>query len=175
MKDIKKDFESFVDEAGNAAGSSFVLQKVQAEIAKSRPRSSTVAMKMGGIHLVSSFFTLMACPQFGQRLFFKGDGLMDVFMKISPLFCQAFCGAFYLAVTILLARWVLKYDEWLVILRSRLLTIASLTLVSLGVFAMLNRGISLQAGVLWLFGAAIAGELAMLSRNKLKEIFAFGK
>lgn len=175
MKDIKKDFKSFVDDAGNAAGSSFVLQKVQAEIAKSRPRTSSVAMKLGAIHLVSSFMTLMACPQFGLRLFFQGDGLMDLFMKISPTFCQVFCGAFYLAATVLLARLVLKYDEWLVIARSRLLTIAGLSLVSLGIFAMLNRGVSLQAGVLWLVGAAIAGELATISKNSLQNFFAVGR
>ena len=175
MKNIKKDFKSFVDDAGTAAGSSFILQKVQADIAKSLPRRSSVAMKLGAIHLVSSFVTLMACPQFGLRLFFSGDGLMDLFMKISPTFCQSFCGAFYLAATILLARLVLKYDEWLVIVRSRSLTIAGLSLVSLGIFAMLNREVSIETGILWLVGAAFAGELATLSKNGFQKFLVFRK
>ncbi|WP_413578515.1 hypothetical protein ACLVWU_08250 [Bdellovibrio sp. HCB290] len=173
MKDVKNDFESFKNDAGQAAGSSFVLNKIHAEIARTAPRKSSVAVKLGGIHLVSSFFSLMACPQFGTKLFFSGEGLMDVFMKISPMFCQAFCGAFYLAVTFVLARLVLKYDEWLVLMRSRVLTIGSVALVSLGVFAMLARGISWEAGVFWIFGAVVAGEMASVSKMTLKKYFSF--
>ncbi|WP_413294118.1 hypothetical protein ACLSU7_03245 [Bdellovibrio sp. HCB185ZH] len=172
MKDIKNDFESFKSDAGETAGSSFVLNKIRSEISATAPRKSSVAMKLGGIHLVSSFFTLMACPQFGTRLFFSGEGLMDVFMKISPAFCQTFCGAFYLAVTFLMARVLLKYDEWLVLMRSRVLTIGSVALLSLGVFAMLARGISFEAGLLWVFGAVVAGEMASASRMTLKKFFS---
>ncbi|WP_413581392.1 hypothetical protein [Bdellovibrio sp. HCB288] len=174
MKDVKNDFESFKNDADQvSAGSSFVLNKIHSEIARTAPKKSAVAVKLGGIHLVSSFFTLMACPQFGTRLFFKGEGLMDVFMKISPMFCQAFCGAFYLAVTFILARMVLKYDEWLVVMRSRSLSIGSVALLSLGVFAMLAQGISWEAGVFWIFGALIAGEMASVSRMTLKKYFRF--
>ncbi|MEK2687634.1 hypothetical protein [Bdellovibrio sp. GT3] len=174
MKDVKNDFESFKNDAGQVpAGSSFVLNKIHSEIARTAPKKSAVAVKLGGIHLVSSFFTLMACPQFGTRLFFDGEGLMDVFMNISPMFCQAFCGAFYLAVTFILARFVLKYDEWLVVMRSRALTIGSVALLSLGVFAMLAQGISWEAGVFWIFGALVAGEMASVSRMTLKKVFSF--
>lgn len=175
MKDVKNDFESFKNDAGKTAGSSFVLNKIRAEIARTAPKSSKVAVKLGGIHLVSSFFTLMACPQFGTRLFFSGEGLMGVFMKISPSFCQIFCGAFYLAATFIIARLLLSYDEWLVLMRSRVLTIGSVALLSLGAFAMLARGISFEAGLLWIFGAIVAAEMASASRLTLKKFFSFGR
>lgn len=175
MKDAKKDFESFMNGGEQSAGSSHVLHRIHQEIAKTAPKTTSVAVKLDLIHLVSSCLTLMACPQFGTRLFFKGDGLMHWFMEISPLFCMSFCGAFYLSVTFLLARWTLKYDEWLVITRSRTLSIGVLALLSLGTFAMLARGISLEAGVFWLFGATLAAEAASASRQTYKKIFAFNK
>lgn len=178
MKDIKKDFESFANDSNssegagnNAAGSSFVLQKIHNEIAKTAPHKTGVAVKLGLVHLASSVVTLSACPQFGQRLFFKGEGLMHYFMQISPTFCQSFCGALYLSVTFLLARFVLKYDEWLVVIRSRTLSIATLSLLSLGTFAMLNRGISLEAGVFWIFGATLGAEAVSASKQTFKKLF----
>ena len=171
MKDIKKDFESFVNDSSETVGASRVLNKIHAEIAATAPKKSHVAIKLGGIHLASSAVTLMACPQFGVRLFFQGEGLMHYFMKISPLFCQSFCGAFYLATTIILARLLLSYDEWLVLMRSRVLTIGSVALVSLGVFAMLARGISWEAGVFWIFGATLAGEVASLPKRTFRAVF----
>ncbi|QDK37527.1 hypothetical protein [Bdellovibrio sp. NC01] len=173
MKDIKQDFESFSSEdAAKTAGSSFVLQKVKEQIALTAPKKSHVAVKLGAIHLASSVATLAACPQFGLRLFFEGDGLMHYFMQISPMFCQAFCGAFYLSVTFILARVLLKYDEWLVILRSRVLSIGVLALGSLGVFAMINRGVSFEAGLFWIFGATVAAELASASKYSVKKLFS---
>lgn len=171
MKDVKNDFESFKNEVSDTSGSSFVLNKIQTEIALSAPKKSSVAMKMGAIHLGSSVLTLTVCPQFGTRLFFEGEGLMDVFMKISPMFCQAFCGAFYLAATFVIARLIMSYDEWLVVTRSRVLSIGGLALVSLGVFAMLAQGISFEAGVFWIFGAIVAAEMASASRVTLRKIF----
>ncbi len=177
MTDYKKDFESFASDssASETAGSSFVLQKIHNEIAKTAPNKGGVAVKLGLIHLGSSALTLMACPQFGLRLFFQGDGLMHYFMKISPTFCQAFCGALYLSATFLLARIVLKYDEWLVVLRSRTLSIATLALLSLGTFAMLNRGVSFEAGLFWVFGAALGAEAMSASKQTFKKIFSFGR
>ena len=172
MKNIKKDFESFVNDSSEAVGSSRILNKIHAEIAAAAPKKSQVAMKLGGIHLASSALTLMACPQFGVRLFFQGEGLMHYFMKVSPLFCQSFCGAFYLAVTFVLARILLRYDEWLVLMRSRVLTIGSVALISLGIFAMLARGISWEAGIFWIFGATLAGELTSLPKRAFKSLLS---
>ncbi|MGE5085756.1 MAG: hypothetical protein ACM3MG_05600 [Bacillota bacterium] len=170
MKNIKKDFESFINDSSESVGSSRILNKIQEEIAATAPKKSHVAIKLGGIHLVSSALTLMACPQFGVRLFFQGDGLMHYFMKVSPLFCQSFCGAFYLAVTFVLARILLHYDEWLVLMRSRVLTIGSVALISLGAFAMLGRGISWEAGVFWIFGATLASEMVSLPKRAFKSL-----
>src|SRR6185437_3003573 len=99
--------------------SSSVLGKIKTEIEKTRPSKAQVLMKLGILHLASSALTLTACPQFGLRLFFKGMGLMNYFMKISSEACFVCCGFFYLATTFLLVNLFLKYDEWLIIKKSR--------------------------------------------------------
>jgi hypothetical protein len=169
MKNIKKDFASF-SEAEASAASSQLLNKVKSEIALHAPKFRNVALKLGLIHLVSSCMTLLACPQFGFRLFFQGHGLMHYFMQISDTFCYAFCGAFYLATTFLLARWVLRYDEWLVIKKSRVLAIGSVAMLSLGAFFMISGEVNWELAVVWLFGATLGAELISLSRNEWRKM-----
>ncbi len=158
MKDIKKDFESFAHDSSSNA-SSLVLKKIHAQLEKELPSPWKAARGLGIAHLASSFITLMACSQFGVRLFFEGAGLMHYFMKISPTFCMSFCGALYLATTFLLARLLLTPDEWLLILRSRGLSIASLALISLGGLSLASHEVTFETGLLWFFGAALGGEL----------------
>jgi|GEM_PF-1947416 hypothetical protein len=165
MKDVKKDFESFSSVSEEAA-SSAVLGRIKNQIAVSAPKMRNVAVKLGLIHLASSFLTLLACPQFGLRLFFKGHGLMHYFMQISETFCYAFCGAFYLAGTFVIARMALNYDEWLLVKKSRTLMIGSVAMISLGVFTMLSQEMSWELALIWLFGATLGGEFVSLSRNE---------
>lgn len=165
MKDIKKDFESFVNDPAETSGSSFVLSKIHSQLQKELPSPWTVATKLGFAHLLGSFVTLMSCSQFGVQLFFDGGGLMHYFMKISPQFCNAFCGALYLAISFLMARVILKRDEWLMILRSRVLSISTLALVSLGGLALVSHEVTFEAGLIWLFGAALGGELVTLVKS----------
>ena len=165
MKDVKKDFESFSSAQGEAASSS-ILNKVKSEIAAHAPKMRSVAVKLGVIHLASSFLTLLACPQFGLRLFFSGHGLMHYFMEISATFCYAFCGAFYLASTFVIARFVMNYDEWLLVKKSRTLMIASVAMISLGAFSMLSQEMNWELALIWLFGATLGAEFVSLSRNE---------
>ncbi|WP_413944605.1 hypothetical protein [Bdellovibrio sp. HCB-162] len=165
MKDIKKDFESFVNDPADAAGSSFVLSKIHEQLQNELPSAWTVATKLGFAHLLGSLVTLMSCSQFGVQLFFDGGGLMHYFMKISPQFCNVFCGALYLSISFLIARMILKRDEWLMILRSRVLSISTLALVSLGGLALVSHEVTFEAGLLWLFGAALGGELVTLVKS----------
>lgn len=168
MKDLKKDFQSFVETSGES-GSSFVLQKIHSQLML--PSPWTAATKLGVAHLVSSLVTLMSCAQFGVRLFFDGHGLMHYFMQISPTFCMAFCGGLYLAITFLIARALLNRDEWLLILRSRTLSILSLSLISLGGFALVSHEVTFQAGLLWLFGAVVGAEFASLRPARILASF----
>lgn len=165
MKDIKKDFESFANEPAEQSGSSFILQKIHQEISKRLPSPWQVATKVGIAHLLGSLVTLMSCSQFGVQIFFDGGGLMHYFMSISPSLCYTFCGALYLSISFIFARTILNHEEWLVILRSRVLSISSLALISLGGLAIASHEVTFEAGILWLFGAALGGELVTLVKS----------
>ncbi|WII71802.1 hypothetical protein QJS83_15160 [Bdellovibrio sp. 22V] len=165
MKDIKKDFESFANDTATESGSSFVLSKIHSQLKKELPSPWRVASKLGLAHLAGSFVTLMSCSQFGVQLFFDGGGLMHLFMKISPSFCYAFCGALYFSISFLIARMTLRPDEWLMIARSKVLSISSLALVSLGGLSLVSHEVNFETGLLWLFGAAVGGELVTLIKS----------
>jgi hypothetical protein len=171
MKDIKKDFQSFHDDADLEVAPMRGLGALKAQIEKEQAKPLSVAAKLGVIHILSSVLSLAVCPQFGVKLFGEGEGLMHLFMQISPTFCQAFCGAFYLAVTFVMARLILTPEEWYLLLRARTLTIATLTLVSLGAFFIMDRQMTLEAGALWVFGATIAAELISHRGLPLRSIF----
>lgn len=167
MKDIKNEFESFVNDSASPAGSSFVLGKIQQQVQASLPSPWKVATKFGVAHLLGSLVTLMSCSQFGVQLFFDGGGLMHYFMQISPTFCNTFCGALYLSISFLMARFILNYDEWIMIRRSRVLSISILALVSLGALSMVSHEVTWEASLLWLFGAALGGEFMTLVKSPL--------
>ncbi|MNL01466.1 hypothetical protein D3C87_1219370 [compost metagenome] len=171
MIDIKKDFQSFHDESDLEVAPMRALSKLKAQIEKEQAKPFPVATKLGVIHILSSVLSLAACPQFGVKLFGESEGLMHVFMQISPTFCQAFCGAFYLAVTFVMARLILTPEEWYLLLRTRTLTIATLALVSLGAFYIMDPQMTLEAGALWVFGATVAAELISHKRLPLKSLF----
>lgn len=170
MKDIKNEFESFVQNSDHPAGNSFLLEKIHSKL--KLPSPWTAATKLGVAHVISSLVILSACSQFGVRLFFPGHGLMHYFMQISPTFCMTFCGALYLCSTFLIARLLLTRDEFLLIVRSKVLSILSVALISLGGFALVSHEVTLEAGILWLFGAIVGAELASLRLVTVKKFLA---
>lgn len=153
-------------EGAHPPASSSLLARIQSEIAKNSPSLKKVLFKLGIIHLLASALSLMACPQFGIGFISYGHGLMHYFMQISETYCYILCGAFYLASTFLVARFVLTFDEWLVIKRSRTLMILSVALISLGAFALHSHEITFELALMWLLGATIGGELVSLSKNE---------
>ncbi|MGZ3804605.1 MAG: hypothetical protein ACXVB4_10370 [Pseudobdellovibrionaceae bacterium] len=155
-----KDFASFL-ESGQSQLDPSVLEKIKKEIF---PRPSAVALKMGLIHLLSSVFTLMACPQFGLRLFFSGHGLMHYFMKAGSLACFAFCGAFYLGATFWAAKIFLGEFEWEVLRKNPALSLGGVALLSLGVFSMISHDLNFEAVFVWLLGACLSGAIPLLTR-----------
>lgn len=165
MKDVKKDFASFVNQTAEPSASPLILNKIHEEINRNLPSPWQVALKLGFAHLLGSFVTLMSCSQFGVQLFFDGGGLMHYFMSVSPSLCYTFCGALYLSISLLFARTVLNHEEWLVILRSRVLSISCLALVSLGGLSLASHEVTFKTGILWLFGAAVGGELVTLAKS----------
>ncbi len=158
MSDLKNEFESFVNDRDSANGPSAVLSKIHQQIDKERPSYGMVAGKIGLAHIAGSLVTLSACSQFGVKLFFKEYDLMLFFMHISETFCQTFCGGFYLALTFLFARLMLGREEWMLLLKNRALAISSLAFVSLVGFSLMTHNVSFEAGLLWMFGAALGAE-----------------
>lgn len=160
-----KDFESFL-ESGHAQLAPEALDNLKKEIF---PSLSHVAIKLGLVHLVSSFLTLMACPQFGMRLFFEGHGLMHYFMKAGSVACFGFCGAFYLGTTFWIAKFVFGEFEWSVLKKNSVLSLATIALVSLGAFAMFNiqlnsHELTFEVGFVWLLGAIVSATIPLLTQ-----------
>jgi hypothetical protein len=85
---------------------------------------------------------------------------------------MSFCGALYLCSTFLIGRTLLTRDEFLFIVRSKVLSILSLGLVSLAGFALVSHEVTFQAGILWLFGAIIGAELASLRTVTVKKFLS---
>ena len=155
-----KDFESFL-ESGHAQLPTSALDSLKKEVF---PGISSVALKMGLIHLVSSALTLMACPQFGFRLFFRGHGLMHYFMQAGSVACFALCGAFYLGASFWIAKAFLGEFEWALLRRNSVLVLGSLSLLSLGSFAMMSQELNFEVGLVWLLGALVSGAIPLLTR-----------
>lgn len=158
MKDIKKDFASFATEESSHIPSFSVLDQIHQRIMIERPATWLVATKIGIAHIIGSFITLISCEQFGLQLFFHGGGLMHYFMEISPTFCHLLCGVHYFIITFLVARFLLKPEEWLRIRRSRTLTVGILAFLSLGGFSIITHQVTFESGLLWFLGASLGGE-----------------
>jgi hypothetical protein len=155
-----KDFESFL-ESGHAQLPSSALDQLKKELF---PPLSAVATKMGLIHLLSSVLTLMACPQFGLRLFFEGHGLMHYFMQAGSVACFAFCGAFYLGTSFWIAKIFLGEFEWAVMRKNAALFLGAVSLISLGVFSMIDPDFTFEIGLVWLLGAIVSGAIPLRTR-----------
>lgn len=128
-------------------------QKILNEI-KSRlnPDLKVLLLKLFVIHLTTAVLTLSICPQFGFAIFRTGINLMDVFMKISPQFCDFACGAFFTTASILSALLILSRDELRLLRSKQIYSTSMLVLSSVGFLIMLNPELFVQFTFLWLLG-----------------------
>lgn len=138
-----------------------ILNSVLTQIEKNQPSLAQVFTKLLLVHLFATGFTLIACPQFGLRLFFPSEArsLMDVFMVLGHEACLFLCGAFYLGTSFLISKYILSPDCWLVVKRSRFVMTMTLALISLGFFRMWGDATSFELTVLWLLGAYLGAGL----------------
>jgi hypothetical protein len=129
-------------------------QKILSEI-KSRlhPDLKRLLLKLFIIHLTTAVVTLSICPQLGFSLFKTGINLMDVFMKISPYFCDLACGAFFTSTSIMSALFILRRDELRLLRHKKFLTTSVMTLSSIGFLIMLGPQFFIQFSLLWLIGS----------------------
>ncbi len=134
------------------------------------PAAASVFMKLLSIHIMLGVATLAICPQFGHSLT-KDMGLMHAFMKLGTTGCMLACGALFTGTSLLVASLVLKPEEVRVIKRKSLLQVASLAILSLGVFVCFGSEVIATLGSVWILGAIVGGvgtlELGWVVRKKV--------
>ena len=137
-------------------------QKILNDI-KSRlnPDLKVLFSKLLIIHLTTALVTMSICPQFGIAFFRSNLNLMDVFMKISPQFCDLACGIFFTTMSILSALLVLSRDELRALRHRKILTSLLITLSSIGLLIMLSPQLFIEFTLLWIIGS-LAGSLISL-------------
>lgn len=130
-----------------------INEKILTEIkGRINPDSRMLFLKLFIIHLSTAVVTLSICPQFGFALVRTNLNLMHVFMKISPLFCDMACGAFFTACSMLSALVILSRDELRVLRHKLWLATALITLSSFGFLIMLNPQLFVEFTLLWFIG-----------------------
>ena len=121
------------------------------------PSAWKVFSKLSLIHFVVGLVTLSICPQFGFRIFGEGSGLMGVFMTLGPSACGLACGSFFLGSSILVASLVFRLEELRQLRKNEFLAVASLALMSMGFFIMLDTDVVFGFAIAWLLGSMMAG------------------
>ena len=165
------DFKSF-ERSQEPSASTSSLQKILDTIEAQMPTKQQVFGQLFLVHLISSAFTLMACPQFGMRFIFadSSPSLMEFFMLAGHPACFFLCGAFYLGSTFFVSKYILQADSWLVIQRSRFVMTLTLALLSLGFFRMWGQALSFELTLLWILGAYLGAGLFTREWWKLRLI-----
>lgn len=152
----RMDFEEFVHE-GRAPGHAVSLKILETVRRDLNPAAWSVFSKLALIHFVVGAATLLLCPQFGIRLAGSGLGVMKYFIFLGDYACTALCGAIFVGSSALAAAVLLRPEEIRVIRRQKILQLATLSLLSLGVFIMAEATILAWFGMAWAAGALIGG------------------
>lgn len=150
-----KDFENTTGYAPSAGVLDSLKSQIQTEL---QPRVSNIMLKFSGIHILGAGTTLTVCPQFGLRILGEGHGLMGYFMNAGPNLCFVLCGAFFLSVSLLLARVLLNKYERAVVIQNRRLFAFMLLSFSLGALAMAGAEFTLIPVLLWAVGGSLLME-----------------
>lgn len=139
-----------------------INQKILADI-KSRlnPDIKILFLKFFVVHLFTALLTLSICPQFGFAIFRTRLDLMDLFMKVSPHFCDFACGAFFTTVSMSSALLILSRDELQLLTHKKIPAVAMVILSSIGFLIMLNPQLFLQFTTLWLIGCIVGAWLSL--------------
>lgn len=118
-------------------------------------------LKLFVIHITTAIVTLSICPQFGFAIVRSNLDLMDLFMKISPQFCDFACGAFFTMCSMISALVILSRDELRVLRHKQILVTSMITLSSIGFLIMLNPQLFVQFTILWLIGCVLGASLSL--------------
>lgn len=128
------------------------------------PPKRRVFAKLLGVHAVSGTLSLAICNQFGLSPFQTGFSLSDYFMTFGSSVCMFLCGFLFLGLSLFVCRRLLQPEELVVLKRSAALQVFGLSMISLGVFAILGADLAFSIALLWLVGAMLGGVSATLPR-----------
>lgn len=122
------------------------------------PSAVSVFSKIFGIHVVTGFFSLAVCNQFGLNPFKTSHSLSDVFMDFGGHgFCMVACGTLFISLSIFLAGFFLTIEETKALRKTEFLQTLSLGLISIGLFMAVGAEVALTFGGLWILGGLIGG------------------
>jgi hypothetical protein len=167
-KEWVEDFQEFVRSAGAPVPnevSNSILSRVRQDL---NPSAWLVFAKLLTIHSVVGTLSLAICNQFGISPFQTGFSLSDYFMKFGHSTCMVLCGVLFVSLSVLLTRVIIRPEEFHVLRRNAWLEIFALSMISLGMFAVLGAEITLAVGVLWLTGALLGGVAMALFPKPLR-------
>ena len=168
-----EDFSDFVSSDGAPVPKNLsqkILGYVHREL---NPSSWFVFAKLIGIHSVVGTLSLSICEQFGMSPFNTGLSLAEYFMKFGHSVCMALCGFLFIGISVALAFFILKPEEFFVLKKNSWIQIPSLGLLSLAAFVGFGAEMVFGIGLLWFIGAMLGGFTPILVRKKLPAGFCF--
>ena len=169
-KEWLEDFQEFVRSEGVPVPeeiSETIMTRVKRDL---NPSAWAVFRKLLGVHAVVGTLSLGICIQFGIDPFRTGFSLSDYFMKFGHSTCMVLCGILFVGLSVLLCRVVVRREELRILRKNAWLEVFGLSMISLGIFAVLGAEITLAIGVLWFVGAMLGGTTAaMLSVSSLRD------
>ncbi len=135
-----------------------ILDSIQRDM---NPSAWSVFSKLFAVQSIAGTLSLLVCNQFGINPFQTGFSLSNYFMKFGHSTCMLLCGFIFLSVGISASRLFLRNEEFLVIKRNSFLQIFSLSLLFLGIFAIVGAELTITIGVMWMLGALLGGLLSV--------------
>lgn len=171
-KEWIEDFQEFVQGRGTTVPegvSKAILARVQRDL---NPSPWLVFLKLLGVHSVVGTLSLALCNQFEMSPFKTGFSLSDYFIKFGHSTCMVLCGVLFVGLSVMACKVIVRPEEFAVLRRNAWLQVFGLSMVSLGVFAVVGAEIVLTMAVLWLIGAMLGGVsiTLLLRRQDLRSV-----
>jgi len=157
-QDWLKDYSDFLDAEQTTVPNQLtanVFSKIKQLL---YPSAVSVFSKIFAIHVVTGFFSLAVCNQFGLNPFKTSHSLSDVFMDLGGHgFCMVACGTLFISFSIFLAGFFLTIEETKALRKTEFLQTLALGLISIGLFMAVGAEVALTFGGLWILGGLIGG------------------
>lgn len=138
--------------------SQYILKSVKEGL---NPPFQIILLKLFSTHLIVGAVTLALCPQLGFSTFKTNINLMHYFMYWGKTSCDIFCGIFFTFTSMLVAYFLLSFDEKRVIRSKKILSSMLLLLFTIGFFIIFNPNLFVELTFLWLLGAFAGAFLSL--------------